>query len=364
MHFRILGFWRVAAAMLVMIFHFLIYGSTSGLQAAHRLHSLFPLLDMFLMVSGFLIMFRYADKLMIERGSYLKFVTRRLARFYPLYLATLVYFIIVGIAVHMGLIGSNAEGRYDFSALPANILLIQGWGFTDKLTFNYVGWTLSAEWFCYLTLPVIVLAHRRYGVAGLVALIAVTLVALEMAVAAEIIPFSSWQIADTWGAYRAFADFAIGALVAVLVRDSRWQLRSTLPGWSVFGLTVLAMWYGLNGYPALALLAVSIFLAALAERNNPQAMAWMQPLDPVANASFSIYLIHPVVASLMLGIVWRRILEPMQIVSFYVYWLIPMAAVIAIALLSARYFENPVGKLLNDRFADFFASRRKLSSAT
>jgi peptidoglycan/LPS O-acetylase OafA/YrhL len=362
--FRTLGLWRVGAAILVMIFHFLIYGSTSGIQAAQRLRALMPLLDMFLMVSGFLIMFRYADTLMVERGSYLKFIARRLARFYPLYLATLVYFVLVGVAVHMDLIGSSAEGRYDWSTLPANILLIQGWGFTDTLTFNYVGWTLSAEWFCYLTLPVVVLAHRRYGLGGLAVLIGLTILALELAVAAGIIPFSSWQVADTWGAYRAFADFAVGAFVAVLVRDSRWQLRSVLPGWSLFTLTVLAMWYGLGGYPALALLAVSIFLAALGERNNPEAMRWAQPLDPVTNVSFSIYLIHPVIASLMLGIVWRRFLEPMHVMSFYVYWLVPMASVVIIALLSAHYFEKPLSKMLNERFSGVFTSRRKFSSAT
>lgn len=362
--FRTLGLWRVGAAILVMIFHFLIYGSTSGIQAAHRLRALMPLLDMFLMVSGFLIMFRYADKLLVERGSYRKFITRRLARFYPLYLATLIYFVLVGVAVHMGLIGSSAEGRYDWSTLPANILLIQGWGFTDTLTFNYVGWTLSAEWFCYLTLPVVVLAHRRYGLGGLAVLIVLTVLALELAVAVGIMPFSSWQVADTWGAYRAFADFAVGAFVAVLVRDSRWQLRSVLPGWSLFAATVLAMWYGLGGYPALVLLAVSIFLAALGERNNPDAMRWARPLDPVANVSFSIYLIHPVAASLGLGIVWRRILEPMQVMSFYVYWLVPMALVVIVALLSAHYFEKPVSKMLNDRFSGVFVSRRKLSGAT
>lgn len=363
MHFRILGMWRFSAAMLVMIYHFLSYGSDSGVEAADRLHSLFPLLDMFLMVSGFLIMFRYADRLLVERGSYASFIGRRLARFYPLYLATLAYFIVVGLAVNAGLIGSTADGRYDFATLPANILLIQGWGFTENLTFNYVGWTLSAEWFCYLTLPVIVLAHRRYGVPGLLALIAATLVALEMAVAADIIPFPTWQVADTWGAYRAFADFAVGALIAVLVRDSRWQLHSTLPGWILFGLTVAAMWQGLHGYPALALLAVSIFLAALAERNNPISMQWLQPFDAVSNVSFSIYLIHPVLASVMLGIVWRMFLEPMQIISFYAFWLIPMAMVVTISLVSARYFEKPVSKFLNDRLAETFAARSKLSRA-
>ena len=211
MHFRVLGFWRVAAAMLVMMYHFLFYGPESANWMAGRMVALMPLLDMFMMISGFLIMFRYIDHLLMEPGSYLRFLWRRVARFYPLYLVTLLYFVMVGIAVHLGFIGSTADGRYDFAALPANLLLIQGWGFTDTLTFNYVAWTLSAEWFCYLTLPVVVVTYRRFGAPGLVVLIGVTIAALEIAVAAGIIPFPTWMVADTWGAYRAFADFAIGA---------------------------------------------------------------------------------------------------------------------------------------------------------
>jgi peptidoglycan/LPS O-acetylase OafA/YrhL len=363
MHFRILGFWRVAAAMLVMMYHFLFYGPESANWMAARMVALMPLLDMFMMISGFLIMFRYIDRLLVEPGSYLRFIWRRLARFYPLYLVTLAYFALVGLAVHLGFIGSTAEGRYDFSALPANLLLIQGWGFTDTLTFNYVAWTLSAEWFCYLTLPVVVVSYRRFGASGLVVLTGVTLAALEVATATGIIPFSSWMVADTWGAYRAFADFAIGALVAVAVRDSRWRLKSHWVGWGAFALSVVAMWNGLGGYPAFALLALSIFLAAIAERNDQEATRFLRPFDAVANASFSIYLIHPVVASLLLGIVWRHLLEPMQVVGFYAYWIVPLAASVALAVASSKYFEAPLGNALNDWFANIFPLNRKVSRA-
>jgi peptidoglycan/LPS O-acetylase OafA/YrhL len=361
MHFRILGFWRVAAAVLVMMFHFLNYGPESATEMTERLRALAPLLDMFMMISGFLIMFRYVDRLLVEPGSYARFIWRRLARFYPLYFLTLVYFVMVGVAVHLGVIGSAAEGRYDFSALPANLLLIQGWGFTDALTFNYVAWTLSAEWFCYLTFPVVVLIYRRFGVPGLLVLTAATLAALEIAVAVGIIPFPTWMDADTWGAYRAFADFAIGALIAVTVRDSRWRLRSHWVGWGAFAATVAAMWNGLGGYPAFILLAVSIFLAAVVERNNQEATLFLRPFDPVANASFSIYLIHPVVASLLLGIVWRRVLEPADVMGFYAYWFLPLAASIALAVASSKYFETPLGNVLNERFASLFPLNRKLS---
>jgi peptidoglycan/LPS O-acetylase OafA/YrhL len=363
MHFRTLGFWRVAAAMMVMVFHFLNYGPESAVEMTDRLRALAPLLDMFMMISGFLIMFRYIDRLLVEPGSYVRFIWRRLARFYPLYFLTLLYFVMVGVAVHLGLIGSAAVGRYDFSALPANLLLVQGWGFTDTLTFNYVAWTLSAEWFCYLALPVIVVTYRRLGVPGLIALLAVTLAALEIATATGVMPFSTWMAADTWGAYRAFADFAIGALVAVAVRDSRWRLKSHWVGWAAFAATVVAMWNGLGGYPAFALLAVSIFLAALAERNNQDATLFLRPLDAVANASFSIYLIHPVIASLLLGIVWRHFLEPADMMGFYIYWIIPMAASVALSVASSKYFEVPLGNVLNGWFANVFPLSRKLSRA-
>lgn len=364
MHFRILDFWRISAAMLVMIFHFLSYGPASAIHAADRLYSLLPLMDMFLMISGFLIMLRYADKLLLEPGSYAKFLTRRLARFYPLYFLTLIYFILVGVAVHLGLVGSDAAGRYDFTDLPANILLLQGWGTTDTLTFNYVGWTLSAEWFCYLTLPAVVLVNRRYGQWGLIALTLASILALEAAVAAGIIPFSTWLVADTWGAYRAFADFAIGACIAVAVRDSKWNLKSHLPGWAMFALSVVCMWNGASGYLVLALLAASIFLAALAERSNPAAAGFLRPFDTIAGVSFSIYLIHPVIASTMLGIVWRRILEPTDLMNFYSFWIIPIAMTIALALASTRYFEGPVAKFLNDRMGRIASGSRKLSGTT
>lgn len=131
------------AALLVMIFHFLSYGPPSALAGTVRLLSLMPLLDMFLIVSGFLIMERYSDRLLVERNSYWQFLLRRVVRIYPLYAATLVYFVGIGMLVHFGVVTSHSPGRYDFAALPANILLVQGWGFTEELTFNYVGYDLA-----------------------------------------------------------------------------------------------------------------------------------------------------------------------------------------------------------------------------
>jgi peptidoglycan/LPS O-acetylase OafA/YrhL len=350
MHFRTLEIWRLSAALAVMMWHFLRYAPPGHEAASAALYRLMPLMEMFFMISGFLIMLRYADTLMSEPGSFRRFIVRRLARLYPLYFMTLLFFCVVAAALHLGLVQSEQPERYAWSALPANILLVQAWGLTDTLTFNDVGWTLSAEWFCYLTLPVLVLAYQRYVIWGLAAVAAAAIVALEIGVAMGWIPFPSWLQANTWGAYRAFADFALGAMVAVAVRDSRLRLTSLVPGWLVFIAAVAAMATLQNAYVIVLLLAAATFLAALAERNDPEAAAYLKPLHPIGRVSFGIYMIHPVIESVLLAVVWRKMLEPMGVMSFYAYWYLPAAAVIATALLSDRYFEGPVSRYLNARF--------------
>jgi len=349
-HFRTLEIWRLSAALTIMMWHFLRYAPPGHEAASAALYRLLPLMEMFFMISGFLIMLRYADTLMTEPGSFRRFIVRRMARLYPLYFVTLAFFCVVAAALHFGYVQSDQPERYAWSTLPANIALVQAWGLTDTLTFNYVGWTLSAEWFCYLTLPVIVLAYRWYGKWGLATVAAAAIVALEIAVAFGWIPFPSWLQANTWGAYRAFADFALGALVAIAVRDSRLKLTSLWPGWLFFIAAITAMATLQNAYVIVLLLAVATFLAALAERNDPEAARYLAPLHPLGRVSFGIYMIHPVIESILLAVVWRRIVEPTGMVSFYAYWYLPAATVLAVALLSDRYFEGPVSRYLNARF--------------
>lgn len=346
MHFRIFEAWRLMAALLIMVWHFMRYAPPGHEAASAGLYRLMPLMEMFFMISGFLIMLRYADVLMRERGGYMRFIIRRVARFYPLYLVTLGFFVVIAVAVHLGVVQTDAPERYAFSALLPNILLIQAWGVTDTLTYNYVAWSMSAEWFCYLLLPVIVFTYRVAGKTGLAVTAILSIAALEYAVLAGIIPFPSWLRADTWGAYRAFADFALGALVAIAARDSQWTLKSHAPAWVMFGLSVVAMATLQSSYVIVAMLALSMFLAALAERNNPAGSRNLTPLHPVAKVSLGIYLIHPVIESIMFAIVWRKLVEPLGVMSFYVYWLLPMLIVIAVAIVSERFFETPLANAI------------------
>ena len=345
-HFRVLEFWRLSAAVAVMVFHYLRYAPPGYKGVEEVLFRMLPLMDMFFMISGFLIMLRYGDKLLDGRAAYRSFIVKRMARIYPIYLATLAFFVVIGIAIQLGHVHSGWEGRFNFWLLPHNLLLIQAWGTTDVLTFNYVAWTLSAEWFCYLFFPVIVVAYQRAGVAGLVLLTALLIAVLHAAMLAGLFPEGHWLHTNSKAAYRAFADFSIGALIAVLVRSSKSALSSHLPGWLAFVGSIAAMLTQQNPYLVLGLLALAVYFSALAERNNPNGARFLVPLSPIGQVSFGIYILHPVVEVIFFSVIWRMGLEHMQVMSFFLYWYIPMAVAILAALASDRWFERPVGKWL------------------
>jgi peptidoglycan/LPS O-acetylase OafA/YrhL len=356
MHFRVFELWRLMAAILVMMWHFLRFAPPGHEAVSAAAYRLMPLMEMFFMISGFLIMLRYADEVGGERGAYRRFIVRRIARFYPLYLGTLLFFVAIAVVVQLGIVHTEEPARYALSALPANLLLIQAWGFTDVLTFNYVAWCMSAEWFCYLVLPVVVLTFRNLGLGGLMGLAGISIAALEIATATGLIPFESWLEANTWGAYRAFADFVLGALVAMAMRGSRSTLKSYAPGWVVFAISIGAMMTKQDGYLVVGLLALAMYLIALAERNNPAGSAWLAPIHGLGKASLGIYLLHPVIETVLLVVVWKWFLASLGVINFYVYWLIPIVLTLVVAVLSERYFEAPLSR----RIVALLGGRRDL----
>ncbi len=336
---------------MVMSYHFTHYGPDGFEDVLRWFDRLMPLLDEFFMISGLLIFLRYHDKVATVT-DYRNYLIKRLARLYPLHLMTTGFFIVVGLALAMGLIHSHgADGgmeRYDWWQLPSNLILTQGWGFSNALTFNYVSWSLSAEWFCYLLLPIIALADRKGGVPMMLLLLAVTVALLETSVRTGVMPFSSWMKASTWGAYRAFADFIIGAIAAKAAMQSTLRIDTPWIAWGALLLTCVGMQLGTSPYFSIVALGFCLFLAILSERHAPERSQWLDAFGAVTNVSFGIYLWHPVIEAIMLSYLWRRVIEPSGVIGFYPYLFFPMAITVIVSLLSFQIVERPSnGWILN-----------------
>ncbi len=346
MHFRIFDCWRFAAALLVMTYHFLFFAPG---QAAYTetdlLFRLLPLLDMFFMISGFVIMSRYGDRIN-TLPAYATFLRRRIARLYPLHLLTLAFFVGVALIGRAGFVHLQLPERWDLHAVPLHLLAIHAWGTTNALSFNYPSWSVSAEIFCYLLFPLVPFVVRRAGALGLTLTLAAYVVALEIASRAGFFPSGHWTTADTYGAYRALADFMAGGLASLLVTRRALNVTSHAPGLVSLGLAVACMVWQIDVHATLLFLFGAILLIGLSESARPDSTRALAPAMKLTCVSFGIYLWHPVMETLFLSILWKRVIEPTGWIGFHAYLVLPILASILVALLWHYTLDGRIAALL------------------
>ena len=138
-----LTFTRFIAAILIVIFH---YGKESPLFNNSYIDFIIVQANIgvsyFFLLSGFVMMIAYANK---EKIEWFKYFKNRFARIYPIYFGALA--IILGVQVLTNSI--NLEG------FLLNVFMIQSWLPEKAQIFNPVAWSLSVEFFFYLSFPFI-----------------------------------------------------------------------------------------------------------------------------------------------------------------------------------------------------------------
>ncbi len=121
--------------------------------------------DGFFILSGLIMMHThrefYVPKMDTPRPQFrwpapdamLRFYGKRLARLYPVHLATiLILLALVAGGAALGLT-PLAPQRFGLPGLVQNLLLVQGWGGDHFGTWNYPAWSISTEWAGYLLFP-------------------------------------------------------------------------------------------------------------------------------------------------------------------------------------------------------------------
>lgn len=337
---------RIIAACAVVILHYSDYVKDTkvGQFMVDRTWHFNLFVDLFFVVSGFVIASQYlgrvGDPLSIGR-----FLWRRLARIYPLHLATLAFYVVFALALHFGLARSDNPARYPFSDLPAQLLLLHAID-GARLTFNFPSWSLSAEMFCYVLFPLIAITATRHK-AIIIAL--VLLPALANSAYAAATGTGSWaDWINKGGAFRALPAFNLG-IACYLFRDriARWPV---IPG----AVTALLAAFILAGswLPEMADLVVIYAIAGLAIQRDCAGRGTLLTrfgFDRWSSLTYSCYMLHIPVATIVLTL-GARYLAP-QLPGGRLT-LIPVAVVVlAIASrFSLRWFETPMRRYLNDAF--------------
>ncbi len=250
--------------------------------------------SLFFILSGFVLTLAYHER--VRKGEhlpYLPFLTRRVAKIYPLYLVTMILaWLLPG---HYG----GAE------AILPDILMLQSWFPAKTIYFsgNAIGWFVSDIMFCYmLFLPVLrfMLFRRRmfYLSAGCVAVVYFLIVALvpDSAVTTVVYILPPMQ----------FPSFLIGMWLATVTVD---RSDATIPS-AIWANTMVILAVGLTVvmiilYPAVTKrLTLSSYwwfpsaclIAALALTDNAKTLITRLLHGPIlikaGDLSYPFFLLH------------------------------------------------------------------------
>ncbi|WP_396594626.1 acyltransferase family protein [Brevundimonas sp. R86498] len=245
--------------------------------------------ELFFVLSGFILSHVYLAAHGEKRFHYGSFLWARLARVYPLHLATLLGVGVLGLgAVAAGLaINGNI---LSWASLPANLLMVHAWGFAPEAGWNHPSWSISAEWFAYLAFPLFAAVAWRLRERPVVAVVGAIAFLVGLYAAFEALAgFPLTQATIAWGALRIVPCFALGCALYLVHR--RFSLPR--PGWIAAGSAVtLIAAASLQAPDALIVPLCGGLILALAALPNARA-GWLasRPAVYLGEISYSVYMV-------------------------------------------------------------------------
>jgi peptidoglycan/LPS O-acetylase OafA/YrhL len=316
--------------------------------------------DLFFMLSGFVLWLNYSDRLRRDgMGAVPKYLARRVARVWPLHLFILALTVIL--ACTQAALGKLNPIHYPWAELPLHVLLIHNWGFTGALTWNDPSWSISGEAAAYLLFPLIVMGVNWKSRSPAWAIAAIVLLACLLA---GVMGWNGATVLDRdiprFGLLRALTEFSMGTIVCALWQ--RWGARPALSAALAGGLIGGALLLAFTA-SAPETLVVPLFLAGLllaialtaGHRGNPLAA---RPLYYLGEISYSTYLVH-----FLLYIVFKILFvaDPANVppASIGLFLLLTLLASVALY----HGVERPAQRALNRMFDRSLSRRTVLVAA-
>ena len=338
---------RGVAAAVIVAYHFgdvQLFGG--GNIAYYRIpHGYLPV-DLFFMLSGYVIGLTYRDA--FGSGSlknYATFMLKRVARLYPAYLAIGLLYVA---KIAAGLSGQDTLSMFSPSDIVGNLLMMTGWGLYIHPLIG-VSWAASAEMGSYLLVPLLMLVTIRRsqlvcGFAVLAALVAIYAVSISGRGSSG--PLDVVNGNSFYPMLRAVAGFTLGLAMfrfaGVLDRLSMTAQDVLLAVILVAIITTVSL---AAGDRLLYLLFIPLVAVLSRDGRFAQALFGNALVYRLGIISYSIYLIHPLFVSFAVR-AWRDFGQTeaayllASAVCFLAIWLL--------SELSYRFVEMPGRKAVVD----------------
>lgn len=334
-----LTFTRFIAAILIVIFH---YGKESPLFNNSYIDFIIVQANIgvsyFFLLSGFVMMIAYANK---EKIEWFKYFKNRFARIYPIYFGALA--IILGVQVLTNSI--NLEG------FLLNVFMIQSWLPEKAQIFNPVAWSLSVEFFFYLSFPFIYNFYiKKFDLKKV--LIGIILFWISSQIIFHVLlifePFNNIIINQRtfymYNPFLHFNEFLVGVGTGYLyVEKMLNKSRNTdfyLIGVVLLLILVLKYNYIFNLHNGALALIFSAFLILLSLNNGIITRLFkIKALVFLGEISYGIYILQFAVFSLISSVTVTKYLK---ITDYTLIFFFRLIFLIILSAFAYKYFETPL----------------------
>jgi peptidoglycan/LPS O-acetylase OafA/YrhL len=313
--------------------------------------------DLFFILSGFILCHVYLDEFGQKRFSYREFLTHRLARIYPLHLATLWLTIMMGSAALM--FGAKIDSdAMDWSSLPANLFMVHAWGLAPSAAFNHPSWSISAEWFAYLCFPLFASVawtlRKKPVVAFVLGLVSLSVVscAFWMLTGKELT-----NMTIDWGALRILPTFFLGSMLYVAYRSGVVSNRLIASAGFAISASFVALCAHFNMPAVLIITALGLCVISLAGIDPMgKGILSSKPLVYLGEISFAAYMVYVPVKWVYVKAFERLVggagaAMPVEIFSFMI------VVIFVVAALAHHIIELPMRKFVRE-----VAAKQKVNS--
>lgn len=292
--------------------------------------------DLFFVISGFVMVYA-SERYFGRTKAPQEFFLRRLARIVPLYWLTTSIILVYLLVQYRDL----ANAQFSWVSVIASYLFIPYPQLNGLMApVHGVGWTLNYEMFFYTCFCVALLFSRRTGVLVLAAFLFAFAGLNQLTSLPN--PLGYW--ADP-----IILEFVFGMLIATLLL-SGFRIPHVWAGALVViaFLALLGLDYLTESPRLLALGVPSAFIVGslvLADSSAKPSSLW-QPLSFLGDASYSLYLVHPLAITLPRRL-FPHLVNPAS--SPWLYAALLLATALAAAIVVHLLFEKPVTRILQKR---------------
>lgn len=342
---------RICAALWVLVYHFRNHLDL-GLERFGLVAKGYLGVDLFFILSGFILSHVYTRAWVERRFNYGSFLWARLARVYPVHLVTLaatiaIWLVAVKLGVHFD------PQAFDPRMLPQHLLLIHAWGTTPTVQWNFPSWSISAEWFAYLGFPVAAIASVVFRGRPRLFVVAVLALFAVMFLIAQARGVLFTDMSAQIGALRIIPAFLMGAALHRLGSNHNLPAGLAGPGalvataWVVVAaslrLSDLYIWPGL---------ATMIFCLAETSKGATAGIMAAPLLVYLGEVSYSLYMVHlPVDIAYFHAL--QRLAPALSGVGVALAWAGAFVACLLAAMVAYHLVERPArnGLRRHDPFA-------------